>query len=53
MGGGPVQVFPPQVIKEDLTPQSPVGDVVGTTSLPGEIFCPLPKDGRIAVIEGN
>ena len=52
-GSGPAQVFSPQFVEEDLTPQSSVSNVVGTTSAPGEISCPLPKDGKIAIIEGN
>ena len=53
MGGSPAWVLSPQFIEEDLTPQSSVSNVVRTTGVLGEISHPLPKDGKIAIIEGN
>ena len=46
-------MFSPQFIEEDLTLQSSVSNVVGTTGVPGEISHPLLKDGKIAIIEGS
>ena len=42
-----------QFIKEDLTSYSPVCDSVGTASALGKFLHPLPKDGEIAIMEGN
>ena len=53
MGCGPAWVFSSQFVKEDLTPQGSVSNAVGTTAALGEISHPLPKDGKIAIIEGN
>ena len=50
MGSGPAQVFSPYFVKEDLSPQSSVSNVVRTNGVPGEISLPLSKDGEIAVM---
>ena len=53
MGGGPAQAFSSQFIEEDLTPLNSVSNAVGTTTAPGEISHPLPKNGKIAIVDGN
>ena len=53
VGGSPACVFSPQFVKEDLTPQSSVSNLVGTTDVLDKISCSLPKAGKIVIIKGN
>ena len=52
VGSGPAWVFSPHFVKEDLSAQRSVSNVVRTTSVSGKISHPLSEDGEIAVMKG-